>query len=249
MDDICCPRCGGEFDGEFSEIVGDDVISGELKCKLCGEIYPIIRGIPRMSLKVRMNLSETLSRTLYNIYAPFYDRVEAWLAERVGFREEELRENVVKRLGLRGGEKVLEICIGTGGNLPYLARYNPSLIYGIDFSEKMLEVCVKKLRRLSLQNVELFMGLAEYLPFKANLFDAILNLGGIAYFTEKERAINEMFRVARKGAKIVICEQITPLEKLLRRAEPPISLIPERFSPRLEYIYGGRFYVIEAIKT
>ena len=54
MDDICCPRCGGEFDGEFSEIVDDDVISGELKCKLCGEIYPIIRGIPRMSLKVRM---------------------------------------------------------------------------------------------------------------------------------------------------------------------------------------------------
>ena len=105
------------------------------------------------------------------------------------------------------------------------------------------------MRRSSLQNVELFMGLAEYLPFKADLFDAILNLGGITYFTEKERAINEMFRVAREGAKIVICEQITLLEKLLRRAEPPISLIPERFSPRLEYIYGGRFYVIEAIKT
>ena len=79
LDDICCPRCGGGLDGEFSEVVDGDVINGELKCKLCGELYPIIRGIPRMSLKVRMNLSERLSRTLYNIYAPFYDRVEACL--------------------------------------------------------------------------------------------------------------------------------------------------------------------------
>ena len=249
LEDICCPRCGGELDGEFDRIVDEFVISGELRCARCGEAYPIIRGIPRMSFKVRMNVSERLWRILYNIYAPFYDRVEAWAAERLGFREEELRENVVKRLRLRGGEKILEICIGTGGNLPYLSRYNPSAIYGIDFSEKMLEVCLKRLRKLTLRNVELFIGLAEYLPFKAGLFDAILNLGGITYFTEKKRAIEEMFRVARRGARIVICEQITLLEKLLGKAEPPISLIPEKSSPSLEYIYGGRFYVIEATKT
>ncbi|HDD66457.1 MAG TPA: hypothetical protein ENG52_02410 [Nitrososphaeria archaeon] len=46
-------------------------------------------------------------------------------------------------------------------------------------------------------------------------------------FTEKERAIEEMFRVAMRGARIVICEQVTLLEKLLGKAEPPISLIPE----------------------
>jgi len=46
----------------------------------------------------------------------------------------------------------------------------------------------------------------------------------------------------------MICEQITLLEKLLRKAEPPISPIPEKSSPSLEYIYRGRFYVIEATK-
>ena len=46
----------------------------------------------------------------------------------------------------------------------------------------------------------------------------------------------------------MICEPITPLEKLLRKAEPPISLIPEKSSPSLEYVYEGRFYVIEATK-
>jgi len=42
---------------------------------------------------------------------------------------------------------------------------------------------------------------------------------------------------------------ITLLEKLLGKAEPLIDLIPEKFSPSLEYIYGGRFHVIEATKT
>ena len=84
---------------------------------------------------------------------------------------------------------------------------------------------------------------------KEGLLDAIPNLGGITYFTEKKRAIEEMFKVAKRGAGIVICEQITLLEKLLGKAEHPISLIPEKFSPSLEYIYGGRFHVIEATKT
>ena len=33
---------------------------------------------------------------------------------------------------------------------------------------------------------------------------------------------------------------ITLLEKLLGKAEPLIGLIPEKFSPSLGYIYGGK---------
>jgi len=226
----------------------DEILKGKLRCQSCRLNYLIIDGIPRMKPDVKLEFSENLWRILYNLYAPFYDRVEGWLARRMGFREEELREKVVNHLKLGGGERIAEICIGTGGNIPYLLRYNPSVIYGIDFSEGMLRICMERVKSMNLKNVELVLGLAQYLPFKENLFDAVLNLGGITYFSDKKKAIEEMFRIAKPGARIVICEQTTILEKILGKDKPPINLFPENVKLKLEYLYNRRFYLIRAIK-
>ena len=45
------------------------------------------------------------------------------------------------------------------------------------------------------------------LPFKANSFDSVLHVGGINFFSEKKKAIDEMIRVARAGSKIVIADE------------------------------------------
>jgi len=162
-----------------------------------------------------------------------------------GLSEAEIREDLIKRLELNKGDIILEVGIGTGGNIPIIRKYTQATVFGLDLSEGMLRVCLEKIRKMR-WNAELFLGNAECLPFKANKFDAVLNFGGMAYFSDKRKAILEMYRVAKPGSKIVISEQITLLEKFLGRDKPPVELVPkDAIQVRSEYIFEGHFYVIE----
>jgi len=202
-------------------------------------------GILNTVIKEYVKSPSKLSTILYNLYAPFYDTLENFFGRLIGLSEERFREEVVKRLELSGKNFVLEVAIGTGGNIPIIRKYSEGPIFGLDLSEGMLKKCLEKVRKYG-WDVELFCGNAECLPFKTNSFDAVLNLGGITYFSDKKRAINGMYRVAKPGAKIVICEQVTVLERILGRDKPPVELIPkEAIHVKSEYIFNKNFYVIE----
>ena len=45
---LACPLCKGDLDVEVTEENQDEIISGELICRECGERYPIEDGIPNM---------------------------------------------------------------------------------------------------------------------------------------------------------------------------------------------------------
>ncbi len=51
------------------------------------------------------------------------------------------------------------------------------------------------------RNVILIRANASHLPFPDNIFDAVFHVGGINTFEEKELAVREMVRVAKRGAK------------------------------------------------
>ncbi len=57
------------------------------------------------------------------------------------------------------------------------------------------------------QNVVFIRANASHLPLKDSYFDAVFHVGGINTFEEKELAIREMFRAARRSAKIVIVDE------------------------------------------
>jgi SAM-dependent methyltransferase len=84
---------------------------------------------------------------------------------------------------------------------------------------------------------------------------AVLHLGGINYFTDRRRALQEMSRVARPGAKIVVSDEtIAPFDglrallsrvafRLNPRLRPPMELVPDPH-PELCYLPGGYLYAI-----
>ena len=63
--------------------------------------------------------------------------------------------------------------------------------------------------------VSLFLGMAEALPFQSESFDTVFHLGGINFFSDKKRAIDEMVRVCRPGSKIVIADESEQAAKLI----------------------------------
>ncbi len=131
--------------------------------------------------------------------------------------ERKARKVILDRLELKGG-RVLEVSIGTGVNLPYLfeSPHDAGEVFGLDISGGQLARCCSLVTKRG-WSVELFLGTAEALPFKAEIFDSVFHIGGINFFSNKKKAIDEMIRVARPGTKIIIADESEKLARLIAR--------------------------------
>ncbi len=115
--------------------------------------------------------------------------------------------------GMKAGDRVLDVCCGTGAQAFYYAEKG-IIATGIDQNPRMLNLAEKnKQKRLS--NVSFQIADAQNLPFKDNFFDcASISLA----LHENERAaiekiIAEMKRVVRKGGTLIFMDFRVPLPK------------------------------------
>ena len=206
--------------------------------------------------------TERRSRDYYEGRARWYDwanRIAALLRGVSGIGE---RRKAVRHLGLTPGDRVLEVSVGTGTNLPLIAEHvGPTgHLMGLDISPAMLARCQKKMRGEGLE-VDLVEGEAAHLPFADRAFDAVFHHGGIAEFSDRQGAIAEMMRVAKPGAKVVVCDVGVPSDRklgltsrLLLKLQPiydqppPIDLIPRQAKDvRLSWFHGDAWYMIELV--
>jgi ubiquinone/menaquinone biosynthesis C-methylase UbiE/uncharacterized protein YbaR (Trm112 family) len=211
MELLCCPNCHAAL--SLRDERGDgSVEEGSLFCSPCERSYPIRNGVAHF-------LSPQDLEGPNRRFARFYDWVSHvyTLSTRVAFLamggERQARMEILDRLELNGG-RVLEVSIGTGVNLPYLFE-SPGVgeVYGLDVSAGQLARC----RRLVTQrgwSVDLFLGMAEALPFQPGAFDSVFHIGGINFFSGKQQAIEEMIRVARPGSRIIIADETERVARL-----------------------------------
>ena len=207
--------------------------------------------------------AERRSRTYYEGRARLYDwanRVAAFLRGESASKE---RQKAVDHLDLGAGQRALEVSVGTGTNLPFMSKQTgpAGRLVGLDISSAMLDRCRRKLRGLPLE-ADLVEGEAAHLPFVDGSFDGVLHHGGLAEFGDRKAAIEEMVRVAKPGAKIVICDAGNPVDRKLPLASrlllkfqpiydrpPPLDLIPsEAKDVRLSWFHGGGWYLIDFTK-
>ena len=204
--------------------------------------------------------SERRSRGYYEGRARWYDWANRLAAILRGESATNERRKAVGRLDLKRGDRVLEVSVGTGTNLPLLEeQVGPGgRLVGLDISAAMLRRCRQKLRRQGL-SADLTEGEAAHLPFTDQAFDAVFHHGGIAEFGDKRGAIEEMVRVAKPGARVVICDAGLPMDGKLPLASrfllklqpiysqpPPVDLIPPAARVvRVSWFHGGAWYMIE----
>ncbi|RLG86719.1 MAG: hypothetical protein DRO18_04045 [Thermoprotei archaeon] len=246
---LCCPVCGGSLSLRKASATKGEITYGELVCEVCGRLYPIRNGVPNFIVSECLKTINKVSKIFYNIYAPLYDTVERKLAMLSGFKEEDLRNEIVSRMEIKQGHNVLEIAIGTGGNIPYFRKYTDELIVGLDISERMLSTCLNKIKKYSWRNIELVLGCAEYLPFKSGMFDRLLVGGGITYFGDVGRALKEVSRVVKNNAKVVIYDQVTFIDRMREKDKVVLKYLPKDLKLiNYTYLFDKRFYVIELVK-
>jgi ubiquinone/menaquinone biosynthesis C-methylase UbiE/uncharacterized protein YbaR (Trm112 family) len=210
---LCCPDCQSTL--SLQPVVGNGIVEeGSLFCPQCERSFTIQNGMAHfIDHHELQGLNREFARS-YDRLAPFYN-----LFIKVAFLvfggEGKARREILDRLELNDG-RILEVSIGTGMNLPYLfGMPGVGEAFGVDISVGQLARCSRLVSKKGWP-VELFLSLAEVLPFQAETFDSVFHLGGINFFSDKKRAIDEMIRVARPGSKIVIADES---ERLARQAD------------------------------
>jgi ubiquinone/menaquinone biosynthesis C-methylase UbiE len=105
--------------------------------------------------------------------------------------------------GIRQGAGVLDVATGTGILHPYLLRAvgESGHVFAFDFSYKMLQQTKKKARGA---NLYCFQASAMAIPLPAGLCDTIVCFAAFPHFADQLKALQEMARVAKKGAPIFI---------------------------------------------
>ncbi len=127
------------------------------------------------------------------------------------------RARAVDALALRETAQVLDVATGTGDlALAIAAQHHTARVVGLDPSTGMLDIARRKTRDAGLgSRIEFVTGDAEMLPFDRECFDGATIAFGIRNVPGRARALTEMHRVLRVGARVVVLELAEPQTGLL----------------------------------
>ena len=130
------------------------------------------------------------------------------------------KRHAIELSGVRRGQRVLDLASGTG-DLAY--RFSglvgpDGLVVMSDINAAMLgEGRTRMLDRGRVGNVHYSLVNAEQIPFQSDLFDCLTIGFGLRNVTDKQAAINEMFRVLKPGGRALILEFSHPTTKSLSK--------------------------------
>lgn len=142
--------------------------------------------------------------------APGYDRANRALSLGIDCW---WRRRTVTMVGVRPGERGLDVCAGTGDLTLALQRAGARVV-GSDFCPPMLERARAKASRL-VERPGFLAADALSLPFADAAFDFATVAFGIRNVADPEAALREMVRVVRPGGRVVVLEFARPAVPLL----------------------------------
>jgi demethylmenaquinone methyltransferase/2-methoxy-6-polyprenyl-1,4-benzoquinol methylase len=152
------------------------------------------------------------SGAMFDAIAARYDLLNRLLSLGIDRR---WRRRAIAALALSEGARVLDVATGTADVAIALARRGAEVV-GLDPSPGMLAVGARKLGAAGLDaRVRLVLGRAEALPFPDASFDGVTLAFGIRNVADRPRALAELARVSRRGARVAVLELAEPRGRVL----------------------------------
>ena len=189
-----CPKCSSELHCEPSEnSETGEIVSGQLTCPECGQVYPIEAGIPRFVLKdnyassfgFQWNLFKSEQIDSVNGTTLSQNRFNA----ETGWTREWLRKKWILDLGCGAG-RFLDV-----------ASNSDAEVVGVDISSA---IDAAKSNLAGRKNVHFVQASIYELPFRPAVFDGCYCIGVVQHTPDPQRTIETLPRVLRPGGRIAI---------------------------------------------
>jgi demethylmenaquinone methyltransferase/2-methoxy-6-polyprenyl-1,4-benzoquinol methylase len=162
------------------------------------------------------------------------------------------KRRVAELAAAEPGARALDLCCGTG-DIAFALAHRGAETIGLDFSPQMLEVAVARSRKSEVgsqkRNPQFMQGDALQIPFPDNSFDIVTVGYGLRNLANWERGLDEMFRVARPGARLIVLDFGRPVNALWRK----IYFMHLKISvPFIGWMFCGNArayaYILESLK-
>jgi ubiquinone/menaquinone biosynthesis C-methylase UbiE len=141
-----------------------------------------------------------------------FARTAERVAELQDARAAALEQDIVRFLAPSGDERALDSGTGSGALAFALASHVREVV-GVDLVPELLEQARKRAERFP--NVSFVEGDATKLPFGYGSFDLAGSLRTLHHIPRPELAVAELARVTRPGGRLVVVDQIAPVDPLV----------------------------------
>src|SRR5204863_1109848 len=132
------------------------------------------------------------------------------------------RVRAIQRMGIKPGDRVLEVGVGTGINAGLYPR--DCAVTGIDLSDSMLEKARDRVARKGIRNVRLLEMDAADIKFADGAFDIVYAPYLISVVPDPIAVAREMRRVSRKLGRMIFLNHF-------RSASPVLAFFERLISP------------------
>lgn len=162
-------------------------------------------------------------KAAYRRYAGIYDAV-------FGPVLQPGRKAVIQALGLRPGDRVLEVGVGTGLSLPL---YPASVrVTGIDLSTEMLDKARRRVAKRRLANVDALQEMdAEKMTFADASFDKVVAMYVMPVVERPARVLEELHRVCKPDGEIYLVNHVRSSNRVIAAFEDGLA----RFSDKIGF--------------
>jgi ubiquinone/menaquinone biosynthesis C-methylase UbiE len=225
-----------------------------------GKSYKVTSGVAQLVYPESLNDQDAGSRDFYEGRADQYEDTLHLTFVTHNLDEMATRQSFIEKLHIKSGSKILEIACGTGRDSALIADKVGSSgeVHLQDISADMMRVCHRKLENHPAV-ASFALANAMHLPYPDNYFDGVYSFGALGEFSDQARALKEMVRVAKVGARIVVGDESVPVwlrktefYRILKETNPmfeaplPLSAIPvEARETSIHFVIGQAFYLID----
>lgn len=113
-------------------------------------------------------------------------------------------------LNILQNAKILDIGCGGGATIgELLNRYENSIVDGVDFSEKSVEMSKNFNAKFLGTRCEINQGDAANLPYENESYDAVTAVETVYFWQPVEKAFSEVFRVLKRDGVFMILNEIS----------------------------------------
>jgi phosphatidylethanolamine/phosphatidyl-N-methylethanolamine N-methyltransferase len=131
------------------------------------------------------------------------------------------RVQAIQRMGIKCGDQVLEVGVGTGINAGLYPR--DCSVTGIDLSSSMLEKARERVARKDISNIRLLEMDAADIKFSDGSFDIVYAPYLISVVPDPVAVAREMSRVCKPGGRIIILNHFRSAGAFIAAIERAIS--------------------------
>ena len=182
---------------------------------------------------------------IYSDLSGFYDHVFTHVfARRI--------HQVVDKLSIQPGARILEVGIGTGLSIDAYPRH--AEVTGIDLSQEMLDRCAQKMDPERHGHIKLQQMDALDLKFENGHFDYVLAYHVVTVVPDPSKLLDEMIRVCKPDGQIIVINHFRSPRKIVHNVVDLVDPIARKlgWSTKLsldDVITGEKLEVQNRYKT